>query len=151
MKEGLNRVQLLGTLGADPELRHTQGGQAVLNIRMVTNETYLDRDKVRKEKSEWHNVVVWGNRAEALAKFLEKGRNVYIEGSLRTSSYDDREGNKRYKTEINAQNVILIPGGGGERQSSGTRSAASGARKAVEAADEYGADYGGNGQDDIPF
>jgi single-strand DNA-binding protein len=107
MAEGFNRVMLLGNLGSDPELRFTQGGQAVLNLRLATTESYLDKDKVRRERTDWHNVVVWGKRGEALAKIIAKGSSLFIEGSLRTSSYDDRDGNKRYKTEIIANNVIL--------------------------------------------
>lgn len=107
MAEGFNRVMLLGNLGADPELRFTQGGQAVLNLRLATTESYLDKDKVRRERTDWHNVVVWGKRGEALAKIIGKGTSLFIEGSLRTSSYDDRDGNKRYKTEIIANNVII--------------------------------------------
>jgi single-strand DNA-binding protein len=110
MAEGLNRVMLLGNLGADPELRFTQGGQAVLNMRLATTESYLDKDKVRRERTDWHNVVVWGKRGEALAKILAKGSSLFVEGSLRTSSYDDREGNKRYKTEIVANNILLTGG-----------------------------------------
>jgi single-strand DNA-binding protein len=113
MAEGLNRVMLLGNLGADPELRFTQGGQGVLNMRLATTESYLDKDRVRRERTDWHNVVVWGKRGEALAKILTKGSSIFIEGSIRTSSYDDREGNKRYKTEIIAQNVILAGRGRG--------------------------------------
>ncbi|WP_437952356.1 single-stranded DNA-binding protein [Sorangium sp. So ce296] len=115
MAEGLNRVMLLGNLGADPELRFTQGGQAVLNLRLATTESYLDRDKVRKERTDWHNVVIWGKRAEALGKILSKGSSIFVEGSLRTSSYDDRDGNKRYKTEVIANNVLLTGGGRGGR------------------------------------
>lgn len=113
MAEGLNRVMLLGNLGADPELRFTQGGQAVLNLRLATTESYLDRDKVRKERTDWHNVVIWGKRAEALGKILSKGSSIFVEGSLRTSSYDDRDGIKRYKTEVIANNVLLTGGGRG--------------------------------------
>jgi single-strand DNA-binding protein len=107
MADGLNRVMLLGNLGADPELRFTQGGQGVLNMRLATTESYLDKDKVRRERTDWHNVVVWGKRGEALAKILTKGSSVFIEGSLRTSSYDNKEGQKVYKTEINATNILL--------------------------------------------
>jgi single-strand DNA-binding protein len=117
MAEGLNRVMLLGNLGADPELRFTQGGQAVLNMRLATTESYLDKDRVRRERTDWHNVVVWGKRGEALAKILTKGSRILVEGSIRTSSYDDREGQKRYKTEIHVNNVILAgsrPQGGGD-------------------------------------
>jgi single-strand DNA-binding protein len=104
---------LLGNLGADPELRMTNGGQAVLKLRLATSETYLDRNKVRQERTEWHSVVVWGKRAEALAKFLTKGSRIFVEGGLRTSSYDDKDGNKRYMTEIIAQQVRFLGGGGG--------------------------------------
>jgi single-strand DNA-binding protein len=110
MAEGLNRVMLLGNLGADPELRFTQGGQAVLNMRLATTESYLDKNKVRQERTDWHNVIVWGARGEALARILGKGSSILVEGSLHTSSYDDRDGNKRYKTEVVAREVILTGG-----------------------------------------
>jgi single-strand DNA-binding protein len=166
MAEGLNRVLLLGNLGADPELRMTQGGQAVLKLRLATSETYLDRNRVRQERTEWHSVVVWGKRAEALNKILSKGSRIFIEGGLRTSSYDDREGHKRYKTEIVANNIILA---GGARGGAGAGGGGGGGSRAP--ADEYGSpseeggsapapagggggyeetDYGG-GDDDIPF
>jgi single-strand DNA-binding protein len=110
MAEGLNRVMLLGNLGADPELRVTPGGQAVLKLRLATNETYLDRNNVRQERTEWHRVTIWGRRAEALGKILQKGDLLFVEGRLQTSSYD-KNGEKRYSTEVVANNVVL-PGGG---------------------------------------
>jgi single-strand DNA-binding protein len=116
--DGLNRVLLLGNLGADPELRMTSGGQAVLNMRLATTESYLDKNKERQERTEWHNVVVWGKRAEGLSKIVRKGDRVFIEGGLRTTSYEDREGNKRYKTDVIASNVLLngkAVGGGAAR------------------------------------
>lgn len=116
MAEGLNRVQLLGNLCEDGILRMTPGGSAVLKLRLATNESYVDRNKQRQERTEYHSVVLWGKRAEALAKILSKGSRLFIEGGLRTSSYDDRDGNKRYKTEIVATNVLLQ--GGGERRRS---------------------------------
>lgn len=136
MADGLNRVMLLGNLGADPELRMTSGGQAVLKLRVATAETYLDRNRNRQEKTEWHSVVVWGKRAEALGKILGKGSRIFIEGALRTSSYDDRDGNKRYKTEIVANNIILSGRSGG------------GGRDSYDAGGEYGgggASGGGGG------
>src|SRR5512144_573167 len=152
MAEGLNRVMLLGNLGADPELRSTSGGQAVLKFRLATSETYLDRNRVRQERTEWHNVVVWGKRAEALGKILNKGSRLFVEGSLRTSSYEDRDGNKRYKTEITALNVVLCGGRGG-----GGGSAREGGSDFDEAAppaagyDDPGLGGGGGGDDEFPF
>jgi single-strand DNA-binding protein len=135
MAEGLNRVMLLGNLGADPELRMTSGGQAVLKLRLATAETYLDRNRNRQERTEWHSVVVWGKRAEALGKILSKGSRLFVEGSLRTSSYDDRDGNKRYRTEIVASNIILSGGRGG-----------GGGRDSYEGGGGGGGDYGGRDQ-----
>jgi single-strand DNA-binding protein len=174
MAEGLNRVMLLGNLGADPELRYTQGGQAVLNVRLATTESYLDKDKVRRERTDWHNVVIWGKRGEGLAKVLSKGSTIFIEGSIRTSSYDDKEGQKRYKTEIVANNIILAGGRGGRTQDEAggfaggaaggggyERSAPRGggpgggggrpAPQQDQGGGGGGEDFGGYGDDDIPF
>src|SRR5258708_25466834 len=133
MAEGLNRVMLLGNLGADPELRYTQAGKAVVNMRLATTESYLDANKVRQERTDWHNVVLWGKRGEALAKFLTKGSTIFVEGGLRTSSYDDKEGVKRYKTEVHATNIILAGsrrgGGGGEMGDPGGGRGACGGRR----------------------
>src|SRR5687768_6509118 len=150
MAEGLNRVMLLGNLGADPELRMTSGGQAVLKLRLATSETYLDRNKVRQERTEWHSVVVWGKRAEALSKFLTKGSRIFVEGGLRTSSYDDKEGHKRYRTEVVANNIILSGGGrGGPRQQESNESPEATPAPSGSYGDQ---DYGGGGNDDeIPF
>lgn len=114
MSEGLNRVMLFGNIGADPELRTTQGGTAVLKIRMATTERYLDANKAWQERTEWHRVTIWGKRGEALSRILTKGSSVFVEGSLRTSSYE-KEGQKHYSTEVNATNVLLAgsKGGGG--------------------------------------
>ncbi len=127
MAEGLNRVMLLGNIGADPELKMTQGGTAVLKLRLATTERYADKNGVRQERTEWHSVVIWGKRGEALHKYLSKGSSIFIEGSIRTSSYDDRDGNKRYKTEVVASNILLVGGrGGGARATSGEDDASSG-------------------------
>ena len=141
MAEGLNRVMLLGNLGADPELRFTQGGQAVLNLRLATTESYLDKDKVRKERTDWHSIVVWGKRGEALSKILNKGSSIFVEGSLRTSSYDDREGNKRYKTEVVANNILLTGGGRGRGGAPDEGGGFSGGGRS--SGGEGGASYGG--------
>lgn len=113
MAEGLNRVMLLGNLGADPELRMTSGGQAVLKLRLATTESYMDRNKARQERTDWHNIVIWGKRGEALGKFLSKGERIFVEGRIATSSYEDKEGQKRYRTEVIANNVILAGRGRG--------------------------------------
>jgi single-strand DNA-binding protein len=121
MSEGFNRVQLLGNLGADPDLRFIASGQAVLHLRLATTESYLDKDKQRQERTEWHNVTVWGKRGEALAKILSKGSSVFIEGGLRTDSYE-KDGQKRYKTEVVAKEVVLTGGrsdGGTTRRETG--------------------------------
>lgn len=110
MSDGLNRVMLLGNIGADPELRFTQGGVGVLSMRVATTESYLDKDKQRQERTEWHTVVVWGKRGEGLATFLKKGHSVFVEGSIRQSSYEDKDGIKRYKFEIYATNVVVTRG-----------------------------------------
>ncbi len=153
MAEGLNRVILLGNLGADPELRMTNGGTAVLNIRLATSETYLDRNKQRQERTEWHRVVIWGKRAEALGKILTKGDRILAEGSLRTSSYDDRDGNKRYTTEIVATNIVLSGGGGGRGapSSRGGDFPPPSARGGGGGQSFDDADYGTPDDDDIPF
>jgi single-strand DNA-binding protein len=171
MADGLNRVTLYGNLGVDPELKMTSGGQAVLKMRLATTESYLDRNKVRQERTEWHSVVLWGKRAEALSRFLAKGSKLLIEGSLRTSSYDDRDGNKRYKTEIVANNVILGGRGGGGGGAGGGGGGAGGggggggrdSGPPDDSYDDQGASYGGGGgggavggggggdDDDIPF
>jgi single-strand DNA-binding protein len=142
---------LLGNLGAEPELRMTGGGQAVLKLRLATSETYLDRNKARQERTEWHSVVVWGKRAEALAKILAKGSKVFVEGGLRTSSYDDRDGNKRYRTEIVAQNLLLLGGRGGGG-GGGPRESASGGESYRPSDDgPPEPDFSESEDDDIPF
>jgi single-strand DNA-binding protein len=159
MAEGLNRVMLLGNLGADPELRTTSGGQSVLKLRLATSETYLDKNRQRQEKTEWHRVVIWGKSAEALGKILSKGSRLFVEGGLRTSSYEDREGVKRYKTEIVANNVLLQGGrggggGGGGRSESEGSGNYGGGEPAAGPEDAGGYDEGGGsggGDDDIPF
>jgi single-strand DNA-binding protein len=125
MAEGLNRVMLLGNLGADPELRVTPGGQAVLKLRLATNESYVDRNNVRQERTEWHRVTVWGRRAEALGKILQKGDSLFVEGRLQTSSYE-KNGEKRYSTEVVANNIVLPGRGRGEGARGGSEGRESG-------------------------
>lgn len=108
----LNKVMLIGRLGADPELRYTQSGAAVASFNLATNETWNDSAGKKQEKTEWHRIVVWGKQAENCAKYLKKGRQAYVEGRLATRDWEDRDGNKRQTTEITAQTVQFIDGGG---------------------------------------
>ena len=111
----VNKVILVGNLGKDPEVRFTQTGSAVANFSIATTEQWNDREGKRKERTEWHNIVVWGKQGEACGQYLAKGRQVYVEGSIRTRSYDDKTGVKRYVTEIVAQRIQFLGGGGGTR------------------------------------
>lgn len=107
---GVNKVILIGNLGKDPELRRTPSGTAVCSFSLATTERYRGRDGERQEKTEWHNIVAWAKQAEAANQYLKKGRSAYIEGRISTNSWDDKDGNKRYRTEIVA-NAIQFLGG----------------------------------------
>lgn len=109
----VNKVILIGNLGRDPEVRFTANGRAVARFSVATSEMWNDAEGTRQERTEWHNVVVWGKQAETCGQYLQKGRQVYIEGSIRNRQYDDKDGNKKYITEINAQRVQFLGGGGG--------------------------------------
>jgi len=113
----VNKAIVIGNLGKDPELRHTSSGQAVTELTIATNERYKDKSGEWQERTEWHRVVVWGRQAENASRYLSKGRQVYVEGRLQTREWTDRDGNKRYTTEIVAQNVQFLSGG--DRQSGG--------------------------------
>src|SRR6056297_2203586 len=115
---GVNKAILVGNLGRDPELRQTPSGQSVCNFTLATSETWNDRNGERVERTEWHRIVAWGKTGELCAQYLSKGRTVYVEGRIQTREWEDKDGNKRYTTEINAQNVNFIgprsgSGGGG--------------------------------------
>jgi single-strand DNA-binding protein len=113
----VNKVILVGNLGKDPEVRFTPSGRAVAKFSLATTDSWVDQESGRQERTEWHNVVVWGKQAESCGQYLAKGRQVYIEGSIRSRSYDDKEGNKRYITEVVAQRVQFLGGSGGGRSS----------------------------------
>jgi len=113
----INKVILIGHLGADPEVRYTAGGSAVANLRIATTERFKDRDGNQQEKTEWHRVVVWGQQAEHCGQYLTKGRQVYIEGSIETREWTDKEGTKRYTTEIKARSVVFLGSGDGQSRS----------------------------------
>ncbi len=106
----VNKVILLGRLGQDPELKYTPGGSAVCNFSLATTEAWTDKQGQKQEKTEWHRVVVWGKLAELCNQYLAKGRQAFLEGRLQTRSWDDKEGHKRYTTEILASTVQFIGG-----------------------------------------
>lgn len=108
MARGVNKVILIGNLGQDPELRYTGSGTAVCNMRLATNENYKDREGNLVEKTEWHNVVAWDRLAEICNEYLQKGSQVYFEGSLQTRSWEDRDGNTRYTTEVKAREMRFL-------------------------------------------
>jgi len=108
-------VILIGNLGADPEVRFTQGGSVVCNFRIATSEQWKDKSSGEtKEKTEWHRIVVWGPQGERCGEYLRKGRSCYVEGRLETREWEDRDGNKRFTTEVKADRVLFLGGGNGE-------------------------------------
>ena len=109
----VNKVILVGNLGRDAELRYTPGGAAVATLNMATTEVWNDKAGQKQEKTEWHRVVLWGKQAETLAEYLTKGKQIYVEGRLQTRQWDDKDGNKRYTTEIRGDRIVLLGGGGG--------------------------------------
>lgn len=113
----VNKVILVGNLGRDAELRYTPGGAAVATLSMATTEVWNDKSGQRQEKTEWHKVVLWGKSAESLSEYLTKGKQIYVEGRLQTRQWDDKDGNKRYTTEIRGDRVVLL--GGGARSGGG--------------------------------
>lgn len=112
---GVNKVIILGRLGKDPESKQVNGN-TVTTFSAATSEVWYDKDKKKQEKTEWHNIVVWGKPAEAAAKYLSKGREVYVEGKLQTRSWDTQDGKKAYKTEIVASSIQFVGGSGGNKQ-----------------------------------
>src|SRR5437762_961921 len=143
----VNKVILVGNLGRDAELRYTPGGAAVATINMATTEVWNDKGGQRQEKTEWHRVVLWGKTAESLTEYLTKGKQIYVEGRLQTRQWDDKDGNKRYTTEIRGDRVVLLGGGGrGAPGAMSDRGDSSGA--AAPAAADASAPLT---DDDIPF
>ena len=139
---GVNKVILIGNLGANPELRYTQGQQAVANLRIATTEKWTDKSGQKQEATEWHRVVVWGKQAEIVGQYLTKGRQVFVEGSIRTRQWQDQQGQKRYTTEIVARNVQMLGGRGERPDDSGVT---------VPADESLPNEFGGGPDDDIPF
>src|SRR6058998_163946 len=142
----VNKVILVGNLGRDAELRYTPGGAAVATLNMATTEVWNDKAGQRQEKTEWHRVVLWGKAAESLAEYLVKGKQIYVEGRLQTRQWDDKDGNKRYTTEIRGDRIVLLGSAGGgrsqptERQEVGVHAGPAAAESSEPLTD-----------DDIPF
>jgi len=150
----VNKVILVGNLGRDAELRYTPGGAAVATLNMATTEVWNDKQGQRQEKTEWHRVVLWGKSAESLAEYLTKGKQIYVEGRLQTRQWDDKDGNKRYTTEIRGDRIVLLGGGSGRGAGGG------GGYGASRGGAQSGEDVGGHApegpsepltDDDIPF
>lgn len=163
MAGGVNKVILVGHLGADPDMRYTPSGQGVCELRLATSESWNDKNGQRQERTEWHRIVVWGKRAEVCSKYLSKGRQVFVEGRIQTRTYDDKDGNKRYITEIIANDVQFLSGGrdgggGGGSGGGGARGGRSEEGPPPPSDNDFGG-YGGGGgggggggpDDDIPF
>ena len=142
----VNKVILVGNLGRDAELRYTPGGSPVATLNLATTEVWNDKGGQKQEKTEWHRVVLWGKTAESLSEYLTKGKQIYVEGRLQTRQWDDKEGNKRYTTEIRGDRIVLLggmgTGGGGGRQQ---------ARGAAGPEDTMGEPVSELTDDDIPF
>ncbi len=139
----VNKVILVGNLGRDIEIRYTSGGTAVATLSLATTDVWNDKTGQRQEKTEWHRVVLWGKTAETLQEYLLKGRQIYIEGRLQTRQWDDRDGNKRYTTEIRSDRVVLLGARG-----SGSSTGGGGSRGDHE---QLPGESGELTEDDIPF
>lgn len=136
---GVNKVILVGNLGADPEIRYTPGGMAVANFRLATSETRANKDGQKETRTEWHRVVAFGKLAEICGEYLSKGKQVYIEGKIQTRSWEDKDGNKKYTTEIVANIMQML----------GTRGSESGA--GASASDISADEIPPSDIDDVPF
>jgi len=132
MARSVNKVILLGNLGKDAELSYLASGQAVSKFSMATNRRWKDKNGEMQDETEWHNIVVWGKTAENLTQYLTKGRQVYVEGRIKSRTWEGRDGSKHYSTDIIANDVVLVSGRGGSEEGAGSR--ASQARPATAAA-----------------
>jgi single-strand DNA-binding protein len=151
MASSVNKVILIGRLGKDPEVRFTQGGKAVANFSIATDESYKDNQGEKQKKTEWHNIVVWGNSVEAFVqKYLHKGDMVFIEGKLQTRSWDDKDGNKKYTTEVNVTDIKGLVTGDGS-SSAPTQTSRPAARSAARPTTRNVSQQFEAESEDIPF
>ena len=150
---GVNKVILIGNLGADPEVRFTNGGAPVANLRLATSESYTSKSGEKVDRTEWHRVVLFGRTAEIAKQYLTKGRQVYIEGRLQTRQWQDQSGQKRFSTEIVATQMTLLGGRGGAGGGGGYNGGGGGAMDEGFEAPPDMVEVGGGfpADDDIPF
>ncbi len=150
MARGVNKVILIGNLGADPETRYAPSGTAIANIRLATTDARRDKETGEQvERTEWHNVVFFNRLAEIVSEYLRKGSQVYVEGRLQTRKWQDRDGNDRYTTEIIADQMQMLGGRGGGTSTPGP--SAGSRRPAAQPAAQPVESGGGGFDDDIPF
>ncbi len=109
----VNKAILVGNLGRDAEMRFTSGGTPVATVSLATTERFTDKEGQKREDTQWHRIVIWGKTAQSLHEYLTKGKQIYVEGRLQTRQWDDKDGNKRYTTEIRGDRIVLLGGGGG--------------------------------------
>ena len=147
----VNKVILVGNLGRDAEMRFTPGGAAVATLNLATTEVWNDKAGQKQEKTEWHRIVLWGKTAESLNEYLTKGFEIYVEGRLQTRQWDDKEGVKRYTTEIRGDRVVLLGGGGGGGGGARQQPRGAGAAASSGADDHMGEPVSELTDDDIPF
>jgi len=145
----VNKVILVGRLGQNPEVRYTPSGAAVANFSIATNETWMDKSGQKQEKTEWHRIVVWGKTAENCNQFLSKGRQIYVEGRLQTRQWQDKDGQTKYTTEVQAQTVQFLGGaagaGAGSSDRPGGREYSSGQPSGGSSSPGYGGGMGAEG------
>ncbi len=152
----INKVILIGNLGKDPELKYTPSGAAVTNFSIATTDKWKDKDGNSQERTEWHNIVLWGRTAEVAKEYLAKGRSVYIEGRIQTRTYDDKDGNKRYFTEVVGEKMQFLGGrdsassSGGGQSSYAPANAGGGAPSGPTGPSGQGGSNGSS-DDDLPF
>ena len=161
MAGSLNKVMLIGNLGADPEIRHNQAGDPIANLRIATTESWKDKNSgEKKERTEWHSIVIFGGIAKVAEQYLKKGMRVYLEGQLQTRKWKDQNGNDRYSTEVVLQNfggqMIMLSGGGdgdrgGRQDDDRGRSSGSSNRSSGGGSSGGGGGFGGLDDDSIPF
>jgi single-strand DNA-binding protein len=148
---GVNRVILIGNLGKDPEIRSLEGGVKVANFSLATTETFKGKNGEKIDQTEWHNIVLWRGLAEVAESYLKKGNTIFIEGKIKTRDWTDKDGNKRYTTEIVADNMVML--GGRKDQSGGEYNGPHKPEKAPqpETLDQQPADLSAETGDDLPF